>query len=269
MTEETEQGTPAPETEEVVEETTTDEGEEAAESGEQPPQTDDESGGEEQPKKPNRLQKRFDELTRQRYQLEAENRRLKEQLESNPKEETKAPNRDDFDSYEDYLDARAEYLADQKVKSYREQEKRQELEQKRQQQQEELLSNWELSKSKAREKYRDFDEVLNNDDAPLTEAMAYAMMESDYGADIGYYLGKHPEEAQRIANLSTARQAAELGKLELQVSTKPTKPKTSKAPDPIETVNGSGSGDSKPSDDDDIETWMKKERARQEQLRGG
>lgn len=265
MTEETEvveEATPAPESDDSTE---TEEGAQAEhEQREQPP-----VDAEEPAKKPNRLQKRFDELTRQRYQLEAENRRLQEQLQGVKPEETKAPSRDDFDNYEDYLDARADYLAEQKVKSYQENQKKEEAARKRQEQQDKLLSNWEASKDKAREKYTDFDDVLSNDDAPLTETMAYALMESEYGADIGYHLGKNPEEAQRIASLSPARQAAELGKLELQISTKPNKPKSSKAPEPIETVSGSSGGESKPSDNDDIDTWMKKENARLAALGGG
>lgn len=88
------------------------------------------------------------------------------------------------------------------------------------------------------DKYEDFEEVVTSENTVITEVMRDAMFELDNQADIAYFLGKNPKEARRIAKLSPLRQVAEIGKLDGRSWT-PSKPKTSKAPAPIEPVGGS------------------------------
>jgi hypothetical protein len=63
--------------------------------------------------------------------------------------------------------------------------------------------------------------------------------------------------------MSPVKAARELARLEAELASKP-KAQPSKAPEPIRPVGsrGAGSSSSLPSDDDDIATWMRKERER-------
>lgn len=75
---------------------------------------------------------------------------------------------------------------------------------------------------------------------PISRAMAEAIVDSDQSVKLTVHLVAHPEEASRIAALSPARQAAELGKLEAKLSA-PTVKKPSNAPAPITPVGAKGS----------------------------
>lgn len=76
------------------------------------------------------------------------------------------------------------------------------------------------------------------DELPLTKPIVEALVDSDAPAKLMHHLASHPEEVERIAKLSPARQAAELGKLEAAL---PKTPKTSKAPDPVGDPTARGS----------------------------
>ena len=92
-----------------------------------------------------------------------------------------------------------------------------------------------------------YKEALKNDadfdretfDELVTPAMAQAIIDSDVAAKVMVHLAKNPDELERIAKLSPARQAAEIGKLEDKLST--VKVRVSNAPDPINPI-GTRSG---------------------------
>jgi hypothetical protein len=119
---------------------------------------------------------------------------------------------------------------------------------------------------KASERYADFQQVVGNPSLRINEAMAEYISDSDMGADVAYHLGKNPSQAAQIAQLSPIRAAKELARLESELAARP-KAKPSQAPEPITPVGtrGKASTSSLPSDNDDIDTWMRKEQAR---LRG-
>lgn len=70
----------------------------------------------------------------------------------------------------------------------------------------------------------------------LSREARMAIVESDVGPALLYYLAKNPEEAERIAELSPVRQSAELGKLETKVAM-PAK-RTTNAPAPANITTG-------------------------------
>jgi signal recognition particle GTPase len=100
------------------------------------------------------------------------------------------------------------------------------------------------------------------DELPITPTLAGALIESDIAPQLMAYMADNPDEVERIVALSPARQAVELGKLEVKLSA--AKPKTTNAPAPITPVGSRGkpSSSALPSDEDDIATWMRKEQAR-------
>ena len=100
----------------------------------------------------------------------------------------------------------------------------------------------------------DFEEVVGESDAPITQAMSQAIVESDLGADIAYYLAQHPDEAKAIAQLSPIRQVAAIGRLEEKVSA-PAVKKVTQAPAPI-TPTGSKAKAEKNPDAMSSDEWL-------------
>jgi hypothetical protein len=83
--------------------------------------------------------------------------------------------------------------------------------------------------------------------------MFSVIAEMDEPAEVAYWLGQNPNEASRIASLSFAKAAAELGKIEAKIAAnpsaakheKPSVPET-KAPPPTKTVTGGSARPAKP-----------------------
>lgn len=219
-----------------------------------------------------RVLKSKDHWKERALRLEGE---LKARQDAKPREQQtegpKAPQKQDFEDYEKYLEAKAEWTADQRAAKIVEERLKARDEQaskaKAEESDRELTKSWQSSVAKTREKYDDYDEVTQDEEFNPTPAMARAMLESDQKAEIAYYLAKNPEELQRIAKFSEARQMAEIGKLEEKVSGAKSPPKkTSKAPAPIDPVGGGkGGSDGKLRDDMPIDEWMK---LRQKQVYG-
>ena len=88
-----------------------------------------------------------------------------------------------------------------------------------------------------RAKHEDFDEVLSNPALAASRAMVAVIREADDGPELAYWLGKHLDEAERIAGLSPAHAALELGKISAQLAAPFSRAETS-APEPVTTVSG-------------------------------
>jgi hypothetical protein len=85
------------------------------------------------------------------------------------------------------------------------------------------------------EKDAGFDREDFLESTPVTSVMAEAILESDLADKIVKHLYSNQEEAERISNLSPARQAVEIGKLEVKLSS-PAPVKKSGAPAPITPI---------------------------------
>jgi hypothetical protein len=169
----------------------------------------------------------------------------------------------DFDA-EKYAQALADYKLNKTAKEATE---RQAAETQRATQQK-LQAAWEKTLNKAEDKYDDFDQVVG--ELKPTTPWALAIMRAENGDDVAYHLGKNMAEAQRIIALDPIDQFLEIGRLSAKLALQPATPKEpSKAPAPIKPVGGnSKSSNDLPSDSDDINTWMKKERAREKRAMG-
>lgn len=85
----------------------------------------------------------------------------------------------------------------------------------------------------------DFDEVANS--VPmLPNGVADALMQSEQGPELIYHLGTHLDVADKLAGMTSQAAMMELGRISSSMNAAP-KPKTSAAPDPIETLNTGGS----------------------------
>ncbi len=99
-------------------------------------------------------------------------------------------------------------------------------------------------------KYPDFDDVVGKPveqgGPAISPEMVKLIKESEFSAELAYYLGKNPQESKRIYNLTSVQQAREFGKLEGKLTTKPPVKPTG-APPPIAPVGGGpGAGIDKP-----------------------
>ena len=181
------------------------------------------------------------------------------------KEEPQAPKREDFSDYETYLEAKAQFTAEQRAAKIVEERLKARDEEtskaKAAEADQALTKAWTSSVEKTRAKYDDYDEKVQDEAFNPTPAMARAMLESDQKAEIAYYLASNPEEMDRIAKLSPLRQVAEILKLEDKVSDSAKAPakKASKAPAPIDPVGGkSAADDGAPKDSDPPDVWLRK-----------
>jgi hypothetical protein len=152
-----------------------------------------------------------------------------------PKQESQEPTRDQFASDADWIDAKVEYKLQQREAAAKQNAQREA--------QQTLVTKTENLYAQA-EKIAGFDRE-SFDELPLTKPLAAAIIDSDVAPQLMAYMASNPEEVERIAKLSEARQAVELGKLEVKLQASP---KTSKAPPPIDPVGAKGKQTPSPSD---------------------
>lgn len=155
-------------------------------------------------------------------------RELREAVQQ-PQRVVEPPNPVNFKTREEYEAALIDHKVEQKLS-----------ERDAQQQQQKVQSTFKDREETAREKYEDYDKVARANDLPITDIMGEAILESEIGPEVAYYLGMNREEANRIASLkSPLAQVREIGKIEAKlIEHPPAAPakKTSSAPAPITPV---------------------------------
>ena len=132
------------------------------------------------------------------------------------------PNAADFQTVEAFVKASAIHEAERIVQ-----------EREFQKQQAEIEDSYAERADAARAKYSDFKTVTENENLPISQVVAEAILSSTMGPDVYYHLGKNPDEAERISRLSPIAQVREIGKIEASLSANPPVRKSSSAPEPI------------------------------------
>ena len=196
----------------------------------------DASTTEEPSAKHNRVQERFNELTAARRQAEREAEYWREQAtKGRPEAQQKPvqqgePTLDQFDDYDEFVVAKAEYRFEQKLR-----QQAQERQQMNQQQQfQEKVQRFQAKANEARAKYDDFDVVAFNPNVPISQAMEQVIISDDKGPDLAYYLGENITEAKRIASLDPYQAIMEMAAIKAKISAPP---KQTSAPEPISTID--------------------------------
>lgn len=219
------------------------EGEEqqAAEGEEQPQQSKSQNAKQ-------RLRRKLRNEQAIRAQVEEENRQLKERFDSleqkldpvlNPP--PPRPSRVDFDSDEDYEDELFKWRDSSKPSSPVREPAPAPAPRQAQESVDpvapEVRKNWESQLEDAADKYDDFDEALVSiPRESMSDTMTFAIMESDKGGEVAYFLGTNHAEAERIANMTPTQQVREIDKLANKF-----KSTTSNAPEPITPTKGGDS----------------------------
>lgn len=200
---------------------------------------------EEKPKRKGFLD-RINELTAHRRNAERERDELQERLqaiesrlsEPKPAAQPTAILPDNFETYDEYVQALAEDKA-KKVIQRQIEELQQREEQNRQNARRHEIQTTLMSKMEAAaERYDDFAEVVTDPNAQITATMVEALADTDNAGDIAYFLGKNPDKARAIASLSPLAQAREIGRLDERFGAQQ---KTIKKPAPVTApVRGEG-----------------------------
>ncbi|UKH48598.1 capsid and scaffold protein [Vibrio phage vB_ValP_FGH] len=203
-------------------------------------------------KKPNRVQKRIDQVVREREDERRKNEALQREIDELKKgkqqkpeaKQDKEPVESDYETYDDYLDALDAYDKQQSEESKPEQ--KEDKADTQDEPQSELSDNQKTAMAVIKEavdsadKPEDFEAVALNPEVPITGEMLEALAECEDPTKVMYHLGKNKDLAADIAAGSPAQQARAIAKLDLTVDSKPPKPtKTTQAPDPISPVGGS------------------------------
>lgn len=202
-------------------------------------------------------QERIDELTRARRDAErdAEYWRNKALQDSKPAAEPAQPAADptkpsveSFETYEAYVEALADWKADQReAKANAERAQR------------DAAQAWQAKTAAAQEKHSDFDDVVMRSTWDCTRDMAQALAASEHGAEVAYHLAKNATEARRIAGLSPIAQVLEIGRLEARLSAPASpQPKTAtNAPEPAPQVRGASGKFTVAADTEDFASFDK------------
>jgi len=211
-----------------------------------------------------RLRER-DELRREnevlrKLALERQEARERAEREEKPAPKAQAegePTRDQFASYEEFIEARAEWRADQKVEKKFQERDAKDRERSAQSEQDKQREAFRKAMKESAVGIEDFDEVMGEIKAtdPVGKVSATAIEAADAPGKVLYHLAKNPDEAERIASLSPGKQAREIVRLEEKLAKPPVKP--SKAPEPITPVGGKAAvGDEMPDPAKYPEKWL-------------
>lgn len=127
-----------------------------------------------------------------------------------PVKDEPRPIRDKFSSDEDYIEAVAEWKADQRL-AKREQEQ---AEARAAAEREQIAKRWKKAQEQARKDISDYDEVIKSSEVQLPGHLHQAILESEMGPHLAYYFSKHPSEAKRFKDMTPTTALRQLGKLE-------------------------------------------------------
>lgn len=229
----------APQAPEVAPPTPDAPAQETTQEAAQEPQTEDRPRDEKgQFKSP--VQARMDELTRARREAEREAAYWKQRAEpaQSPSAPPAKPTVEQFKDYGEFVEALADWKADQKVSerlSARDADAAKSADQRVQETRNQTFAERQAT---VKTSIPDYDAVVGAADVAISPHLSEAILDSDKGPELVYHLAKNPAEAARLSALSPMAAARELGRIEATLE-KPAKPVT-KAPAPMKPTAGTG-----------------------------
>lgn len=208
------------------------------------PATDDNPVAEQEAEKPNKVQERINKITRDKYEQKRRAEEAEAELEklraAQAKPEPVTPKLEDFDYDETKFGiAMAEYVAkkatQEEISNFEATQKAREQQTKQQ----EIDTQFNAKVSTFMAETDDYAESIANLPELPTDTLNAIMMQEN-GPQLAYYLSKHLDVADTIANSPPIQAALELGRISHQLlTTKPIK-QPSAAPEPIEPVSSGG-----------------------------
>lgn len=217
-----------------------DDGEAKAKDGSKAPD-DDQGKDDAKERKKSRYQERVQQLVEQRKDAERRAQLAEQRLAELQGKDDPRPSYND-EKYQDDPDAYAADLNAWTLRNMRREDVAETVKADRQQANQARIDAFQARVEAYRDEVPDFEEVAFHR-APINDAnTAELIMESEYGPQIAYYLGKHPAEARELAGLSPMQKALAIGRLEGKLSAPPSAPKrVTQAPEPIVPAAGTRS----------------------------
>lgn len=214
-----------------------------------------ESTPEQQSKPKSSYQKRIDKLVKERSTAKQEVEELKArllkleqgtnghqqaqpQVEEAPKEEQEAPKPtpDQFATYEEFVEALADWKADQKIKSIRTAAAEEEKKKAAEASQKAMMDAYTGRMDEARERYEDFDDVAFRD-VPIYEGVKAIILQHHNGVDLQYHLARNPKIARELMEMPVEMAMARAGAMAEQLGINESEEPTSQQKEPEETPN--------------------------------
>ncbi len=197
------------------------------------------------------IQAKIDKLEKQTGYLQ---RKLNEKDKKDPEPEpekpkavpdfkTPKPAEDDFEAYDDYVEALTDWKVDKKLAEQEAQAKADANDVKEKELVEEFTDRMKVGETK----YKDFKETITDETLPITHGMVNLLRDPEIAenpADVAYYLGKNRAECSQIAHMTPPQAAVALNKISAKLAVEEaadptpkiepkTEPNVSKAPAPI------------------------------------
>ena len=210
---------------------------------------------EESKEKPNKLEKRFTEMTRVRDEARAEAQRerdarlaLEARLAALEKPQPQQAAVEEEPQPHQFSDAfeYAKALTDYRVEARLAQEKAAQEEARVQIERQKVYDEWSKRVVAAKAELPDFDLMVQSaSDVVIPDHIRDAILESDVGPRVLYHFAENPEVVKSLAGMTPIRALREIGKLEAKFEAKAEKPVVarSKAPEPIQPIRANGKAD--------------------------
>lgn len=172
-----------------------------------------------------------------------------------PTQETSAdkePKPEDFETWDAYYKADAKYQARQEFARLRQEDETKSREASQKTEFADKQKQYAERADEFKESTPDFDEVIDSYNGPLTAPMQQALLDSDVGPQVAYYLAQNPEEGEAMAKMGVLALNKAIGRIEAKLESptvdtmpKPAKDlKLTKAPPPITPVGKSSTNSS-------------------------
>lgn len=208
--------------------------------------------------------RRMKRLLREKFEAQAELEALKGQIaKAQAPVDTGRPNRDNYNSDLEYFEALSDFKANQVRSDI--------AKQIQQIQGNTIAQSFQQKVNEAKKEMSDYEEVISESSVRFSPEIQEAIVSSPLAAHVAYALAKDPENAERIASLSPAAAAREIGRIEAKIEAEKAIPKpkpaarpASSAPAPIKPVTPKI--DPKPAAPANDSEWLERRRAEKYKL---
>lgn len=218
-----------------------------------------------------RFERRIARLQREAADARAEARLIREQMDrlSTPRVQgDDQPKREDYLDDAAYIRALVRWEADTQREQDNARRSQEDVEREAEREVGKARETFEKQRKSAIKRHDDFEDVLEDllSDKRIAEhpGIGGAIAQSDVGAELAYWLGTHPDDAESIADMTPFAAAVRLGEVAAQIRLElsPKGKPASRAPEPIKPLAGGESGgDQGPSENDGMADWIAKRRA--------
>lgn len=198
--------------------------------GDEKPVEGTETKEEQEHKQGGRWQKRVDRLTKKVYELQS-------QLQAAQQPPVVKPERSQFATDEQYNEALIDYKVEQRIPQVQKRIESGSIE-----------TQFKAKEEALRNEVEDYDDVIADRIEFPHQSTIDAIVTSDYGPRIRYYLGTHPEETEALLSMNAASASRQIGKIEAKIEAELQTKKgasagkpVSQAKPPIRPVKTSGS----------------------------